>query len=320
MPGGFQTQVFSQPAQAIAGDFASMNMYASYDAGPGGLVAGPAGVTVGCFAWVSPPVDPNGTNQIAQSTGSGNVAGFCQRAMQALNAVFLSYAGMVIPQGLGVTLMTQGDYWVVNAGSTEAVVGMKAYANFATGQVTFAATGAPTTGASATGSSIAAETFSVTGSIVDDVLTVTNVASGTIYPGAAISGTGITSGTQISSQLTGATGSTGTYLVSIPQQNVVSTTISGAYGLLTIGTLTTTPTFQVGQSLNATGSVVAGTQITANVTGTGGSGGTMVVTNNTPVSSQVISTASNVETKWYASSAGLAGQLVKITSWVGSQG
>ena len=48
---------------------------------------------------------------------------------------------------------------------------MKAYADFATGKVSFAAPGtASATSASATGSSIAASTFSVTGSIAGDVL------------------------------------------------------------------------------------------------------------------------------------------------------
>jgi hypothetical protein len=56
------------------------------------------------------------------------------------------------------------------------------------------------------------------------------------------------------------------------------------------------------------------------VTGSGGTGGTMVVNNNTVVSSTTISSVSNTETKWYAASAGGPGQLVKITSWVGSQG
>lgn len=320
--GGFQVQIFNQPAQGIAGDRASQNPIATYDAGPGGLVADTAGVAVGYFAWAIAPTDPNGSNQIAtQARGSGNVSGLIYNDTQALNTVFLSDATLVIPAGLPVALANQGDFWVINNGTTEAQVGQKAYATFGTGAASFAATGSPTTGASASGSSIAAETFSVTGSIAEDILTVTAVASGTVYPGATISGTNVTTGTQIASQLTGTPGGVGTYLLSISQQRaVVSETISGTYGLLTIGTLTTTPVFQVGQTLNVTGSVVSGTIITANVTGTGGSGGTMVVTNNTPVSSQVISTASNVETKWVAASAGQPGQLVKMTSWVGSQG
>jgi hypothetical protein len=320
MSGGFQTQVYNQEAQAVAGDFASMNQYMTHPAGPGGLIAGASGVTIGAFAWTAPPDDPNGANQIVNSFGNGgNVAGFVLRNQQGLNTAFLSDAGMVIQKGSPVTLMTEGDYWIVNNGTTEAVPGQKAYANFSNGLASFAAANTPSTGATATGSSIAAETFSVTGSIANDVLTVTAVGSGTVYPGATISGTGITTGTQIISQLTGTTGGVGTYLVNYGQQTVASTTVSGTYGLMTIGTLTSTATFAVGQVLNVSGAVVANTTITANVTGSGGTGGTMVVSNNTVVSSQTISSVSNVETKWYAVSAAVAGGLVKISSWIGTQ-
>jgi hypothetical protein len=41
--GGFQTSTTDQPAFAVAGDFASQNPYFTFDAGPGGLVAGPSG-------------------------------------------------------------------------------------------------------------------------------------------------------------------------------------------------------------------------------------------------------------------------------------
>ena len=321
-----QTQVQNQPAQAVAGDRASQNPFASFDAGPGGLVAGPAGVIVGNFAWVTPPTDPNGTAQIANSFGGGNVAGFCYNVLQALNTVFLSGSSMIIPQGLPVALAVQGDWWVINNGTTEAQVGQKVYASFANGQASFAATASPTVAASATGSSIAAETFSVTASIAGDIMTVSAVGSGSVYPGSTISGTGVATGTMVASQITpllaGETANgVGRYLLSVSQQKAVaSETISGTYGLLTIGTLTTTPTFAVGQTLSATGSVVAGTQITANVTGSGGTGGTMVVNNNTVVSSQTIASVANAETKWVAASAGGIGQLIKITSWVGSQG
>jgi hypothetical protein len=320
-----QKTVQNQPAQAVQGDRASQNPIATFDAGPGGLVAGAAGVTVGYFAWVTPPTDPNGTAQIANSFGIGNAAGFVYNDTQALDTIFLSDAGLIIPQGLPVALAVQGDFWVINAGSTEAAPGMKAYANLATGAVSFAATGSPTNSAVATGSSIAAETFSVTGSIASDILTATAVGSGTIYPGSTISGTGITTGTQISYQLTPllggeTTGGVGRYQLSISQQGpVASTTVSGTYGLLTIGTLTSSAPFAVGQTITGS-SVVAGTSITANVTGSGGTGGTMVVNNNTVVSSTTITSQANIETKWVAVSAGITGQLVKMTSWVGSQG
>ena len=318
--GGWQTQVALQPQIGIAGDFASANPFSTYDVGPGGLVAGSGGVTIGRFAWVTPPLDPNGTPSIANSFGAGFVSGFVGRAMQGSNSIYLSDAGQTILSGYQMSIFTGGDFLAVNGGTTEATRGMKAYADFLTGNVTFAAAGTPTTGASATGSSIAAGTFSVTGSIAGNALTVTAVGSGTIYPGATISGTNVASGSKIVSQVSGTTGGVGVYLVSIPEQTVASTTVSGTYGLLTVGTLTTTPVFAVGDTLNATGSVVAGTQITSSVTGSGGTGATMVVNNNTVVSSQTISAVSNVETPWYALNSGIAGEIVKIGAPVAAYG
>jgi len=54
------------------------------------------------------------------------IGGFVHREQQGLNTTFLSDAGMTIPQGFIVTLMTGGDYWVVNDGTTEALRGQKA--------------------------------------------------------------------------------------------------------------------------------------------------------------------------------------------------
>lgn len=322
MPGGFQTQVFNQPAQAVAGDRASQNPIATYDAGPGGLVADASGVSCGRFCWVTPPTDPNGTGSLAtQAAGSGNVAGFLYNFTQALNTVFLSDASLVIPQGLPVGLATQGDFWVVNSGSTEAVVGQKAYASFGSGLVSFAAAGAPSVTSTATGSSVAASTFSVTASIQNDIMTVTAVGSGTVVNGATISGTGVTGTPQIASQISGTPGGVGVYALTVSQQkSIASETISGTYGTMTVGTMTVGTSFQVGQTLQATGAVVAGTVITQLLTGTGGNGSTFAVNNNTVVSSQAINAFGNVETKWYAASSAQPGGLVKITSWVGTQG
>jgi hypothetical protein len=313
-----QTQVNVQQAPAVAGDFASKNPYWTFDAGPGGLVAGAAGTTVGLFAWVAPPVDGDGTNSWVNNFGTGNVAGFVHRAEQAMIENYLGSASMLIPAGLPVTLMNGGDFWVVNNGSGVATVGMKAYATFANGQATFAASGVPTTGASGSASTVAATTSSVTGSIAGDILTVAAVGSGTVYPGTTISGTNVTTGTQIVSQISGTTGGIGTYYVSIPEQTVASTTISGTYGLLTVGG-TVVSGFAVNDVISGT-NVVAGTTITALGTGTGGAG-TYVVNNNTVVNSTAITVAAvNVETKWYCASNGLAGELVKITSHISTYG
>ncbi len=57
----FQTQVGVVQAPAVLGDFCDANPRWTFNAGPGGLVSGPVGCTVGRFAWFSGPLDPDGT-------------------------------------------------------------------------------------------------------------------------------------------------------------------------------------------------------------------------------------------------------------------
>ncbi len=308
---GFQTTVNTVQASAVAGDFASANPRATVDAGPGGLVAATGGVTVGRFAFR----DPSNLQQVSNAFigGAAQVAGFVAREQQGLNTTYLSTSSMLVPAGFGITLFKEGDFWVVNDGAGQALPGQKAYANFADGKVTFAATGSATKTGALTGS-VAASTFSVTGSITGNVMTVTVVGSGTVVPGATISGTGVTSGSKVIRQLTGTTGGVGTYEVTPQEQSAASTTISGTYGTMTVTVAPASP-LAVGMTLtNGTGAVV-GSTITALGTGTGGTG-TYILDNNTAVTSTAdIQFATNVETKWTAESYGLAGELVKMTSW-----
>jgi hypothetical protein len=312
MSGGFQQQIYNQPAQAVAGDFGSTNPYFTYDAGPGGLVAGVGGVLVGVFAWAYPPVDPNSAPTTVLNSGAGPVSGFVGRALQGLNTIYLSNASMLIPIGFMVTLFTGGCFWVVNNGTTTSAVGNKTYANFANGQASFAPTGTPSTGATSTASSIAAETASATGSITGDVMTITGGVTGTIVPGATVTGTAGVTTCQVVSQISGSVGGVGQYYVSIPLQAAGSQALSFTYGLLTVGG-TVTGSFAVGNTLTGTG-VVAGSAITQLISGTGGSGSTLVVNSNTVVASGTIDALGNVETKWVAMSVGAPGQLVKIDS------
>jgi hypothetical protein len=296
--GGIQTLVNEIPGVAVDGAFCDLNPRFNTLAGPGAFVAGVPGVYIGRFAWAYPPVDPNGANQIVLNSGSGLPSGFIANAFQGLNTTYLSSASLFIPQGFAVTLFSEADVWVRNTGATQALFGQKVYANLSTGLCTFGPTGQLTAGASGSASTVAAATFAVTGSIAGNILSVSAVTSGTIYPGSTISGTGIAAGTQIVSQAGGAPGGIGTYYVSIPEQTVASTAVAGTYGLLTIGG-TVVPGFAVGQTITG-GSVVAGTQITAPITGTGGAG-TYAVNNNTVVGSTAISVASiNVETNYFA--------------------
>lgn len=310
MPGGFQTLGYTQPAIAVAGDLASNNPVFTYNAGPGALVAGAAGVVIGRFAWVAPPQDPNGTNGIVNSFGFGPVAGFVRREQQGSNSTFLSASGMSMLKGTMVTLYTGGDFWVVNDGTTQALPGQKAYADFSTGKVSFAAPASPAQSASVT-ASIAASTGSFTGSISDDVLTITAVGSGVAVVGGLLSGTGVATGTRITSQITGTAGGVGTYEVNIPEQTVASTTISETYGTMTV-TAVGSGALEVGGVLAGSG-VTAGTYITALGTGAGGTG-TYVVSENAVVSSTTITSVGDVETKWVAFSSGLPGELVRISS------
>lgn len=308
---GFQTSVGVQPAPAVAGDFASANPRWNVLAGPGGLVAGASGLTVGRFAWLSSSgIDQDNAPTIANSFGAGPVAGFVARHQQALITTYLAESGIQIPAGFGVTVYNGGDFWAKNEGSTAAKFGDSAYANLLTGAVSFGVAGAAATASGST-STVAAATFAVTGSISGNVLTVSAVSSGSVYPGATISGTNVAAGSQIVSQLSGTPGGVGTYALNITEQSVASTAVSGTYGLLTVGG-TVAGTFATGGLISGTGTV-AGTYITTPITGSGGAG-TYAVSNNTAVSSTAISATTNVQTKYVAMSAGGPGELVKITS------
>ncbi len=317
--GGFQTQVYDQPAAFIAGNRTSQNPLFSYDAGPGGLVAG-SSLFVGRFAWVTVPPDPNGTPTIANSFGGGAPDGFLMLNQQALNTTFLSSAGMQVQPGAQTALQIAGDFAVTNDGTTEAEYGQKAFAYVANGKVAFAAAGAVFGGASSTTAAVAASTFSTTASIANNIMTVTVVGAGTLVAGASIAGTGIPTAqapkivAQLLPLLAGeSAGGVGRYSLNVGELTVASETITGTYGTLTLGGASTIP-FAVGDVLTGSG-VVAGTRVTQILTGTGGGAGdTVAVDNNTVVSSTTITASVAVETKFFARSTGLPGEPVKISS------
>jgi hypothetical protein len=321
MPGGFQTQVYDQPAMGVAGNRASQNPIFSYDAGPGGLVAG-SSLFVGRFAWVTQPLDPNGTPTIANSFGGGAPAGFLMLNQQALNTTYLSWAGMQVQPGAQTALQIAGDFDVVNDGPTFAEYGQKAFAYVASGKIAFAAAGTIFGGASSTASAIAASTFSTTASIAGNIMTVSAVGSGTLVAGASIAGTGIPTAQapQIVSQLTpllaGETaGGQGRYALNVGNLTIASETITGTYGTLTLGGASAVP-FAVGDVLTGTNVVTSPpTIVTQVLTGTGGGAGdTVAVNNNSVVASTTITASVAVETKFYCRSTGANGETVKISS------
>lgn len=312
--GGFQTAVNVQPAPAVAGDFCDTNPRFSVDAGPGGLVAGALGVYVGRFAWWDAErLDGDNAPAVVNNFGTGPVTGFVHREQQGLITDYLAEASMKVPPGFGLTLMSGGGFWVKNDGAALAQIGMKAYATFEDGTVTFAATGAPNTSGSVTGT-IAATTNAFTASIANNVLDVTAVADGTLEVGTIIAGAGVAAGSQIVAQLTGDPGGIGTYALSIPEQVVASEAMTGSYGLFT-AVSGLTGEFAVGDILAGSGGggVTAGTNITAFKTGLGGLGTYIVSPSQDVTSSSITTGAANVETKWVCMSPGLPGELVKIS-------
>lgn len=306
----FQNSVNITPAPGIEGDFASANPRGSVLTNPGGFVAAAAGVTVGRFAWADALL-----NTVANTPGAGALGGlpdgFISRRQQALITAYLSETSSVIPSGFPVTLHNEGDFWVKNTLTTAVARGMKAYAKYADGSIQFGVTGSPPGSASVTGAIAAATGISVTASITDNVLAVTAVGAGVVTPGAILSGTGVTSGTQITKQLTGTAGGIGTYQVDRPQ-TVASETITGTYGTLTVSAVGS-GTLGIGDVLSGTG-VTAGTIITALGTGAGGTGTYFVSPSQTAASTTIAATA-YIETKWYAATAAGPGELVKMSSW-----
>lgn len=312
---GWQTSVGTVPSPAVAGDFADFNPRSTLDAGPGGLVAGASGVTVGRFAWASyAGIDGDNAPSIANNFGSGPPSGFVAREQQGLITNYLADSSMVVPQGFGVTLFTSGGFWVKNDGATAALYGMKAYADLATGKVSFAP--ANSAGSASVTGSIAAASGTLTGTINGNVLTATAV-TGTVVAGALLTGTvagsGVVANTRIVSQLSGTAGGTGTYSLSIGEQSVpTSGTLTFTYGILTVSAVAS------GTIVN--GGVVSGTGIAAsppatNVTqfGTGtGNTGTYYVGVTQTMSSSALTIGTTVETRFYATSQGAAGELVKM--------
>jgi len=282
---GFPTQVNVQAAPAVAGDWCDRNPRAFVDAGGGAFVAGVNGVTIGRFAWA------DAQNITVSNTGAGAPTGFVHREQQALITAYLADDSMVIPPGMGVTLASSAGVWALNTGTASSAIGQAAYANNANGNASFGAAGSPPTGASVTGSiavnsgsasSISTNTF--TGSIAGGVLTVSAITTGVLAPGQTISGGLTDPGTTILSQLTGTTGSAGTYAVSI-DQTIASVAMTASGGALTVGG-TVTGTFLVGQTLTGSG-VTAGTTITSAVSGTGGAGTYAVSTSQTVASTAI---------------------------------
>lgn len=298
---GFQTQVNSDPAPAVEGDFASANPRSSMLAGPGALVAGALGVIVGRFARAR-----NDNGQVSNGDpGVANALGFVARQGNfATITAWLGQSSLTVYSGREITLHTSGDFWArFAAGATK---GQKVFANYSDGTAV-----AGTAGGSVAGATVTAVGGAVfTGAIAATTLTVSAVTSGTISVGSVLSGSGVTASTTVTAQLTGTPGGIGTYTVT-PSQTASSTTITATNTTLTV-TGVSSGALAVGDPISGSG-VTAGTTITGLGTGTGGVG-TYTLSVAQQFASATVTALGAVETRWYVWSTCLSGELSMIST------
>ena len=207
----FQSQVNQYPAPGVEGQRASTNPIASVDAGPGGLIAGPLGVTVGKFAWVA----ADGITVTNSGQFPTQPDGFVGRSQQGLITGFLAESSMLIPPGFPVTLSNAGDWWAKNKGPSALARNGTLYASYLDGSVV---TAVPTAGSvtatlGSTNTASLGATFTGAASVASATLVVTAV-TGLISIGDTVSGSGITGSQTIIAQVSGTAGGAGTYTLS----------------------------------------------------------------------------------------------------------
>lgn len=298
---GFQTLVNNQPAPGVPGDFYGVNPRAVVLAGPGALQAPAGGLIVGNFAWADLT-----TSQVSQSYDANGQIGFLHRDSQAIIVEYLGIATYVLNAGFMATLFSQADVWARFAGG--ATPGQLVYAD--------PATGAPVAGGSsppATAAVTAAAGAAFTGVVTSNVLTV-SALTGFLTPGDKVSGAGVAAVT-LGAQLTGTTGSTGTYtfvhadvgseaMTSTSTVMVVSAVASGVLG--------------AGDDISGA-SVTVGTQILSQTSSTetdghlGGKGFYVLSVGQHFASTTV--TVSAIATPWRVKSTAAAGDVAKISTW-----
>lgn len=298
---GFQDRVNLYQPLAIAGDFASANPIATAFALDGALIAGPAGVTVGKFAWVS------SDGRTVTNYGENNSTPyFVHRNQQALLTQYLQEFGNLIPAGFPLTLMVAGDFFALVEGATAATVGAQVYARNSDGAIVI---GAAPTGASVTASIGATFTATATGTS----LVVTSV-TGKIFPGDTISGTGVPAGTTIMAQVSGTANGAGTYTTSAATTATAATVTS--FGNVLNVTAVGSGVLNVGDAISGTG-VPTNASIASQVSGTAGGVGiyTISIAASAYAASTTVTVVDGTLTKFVAKNSAAVGGLVVISTW-----
>jgi hypothetical protein len=171
-----------------------------------------------------------------------------------------------------------------------------------------------------TGSSITPVSLGFTGSVTAGVMTVTSASPGSIQDGGYINGSGIRTGTQVVTQLSGTPGGVGTYSVFYwpSQASVPSEKIKESYGKLTIGSVSS-GTVAVGEQVTGAAGVLADSAIQANLSGSG-AGSTWVVNLYQSVAAgQLTMTAAPLDVT-YNPVTGAGGKTKSGSFWIEQQG
>lgn len=198
---GFQRQVNQNWAPGVEGAIASANNVALYVTGPGGLISGANGVTVGRFAYASYQADgseraDNSAALVAAGVDRSTTLMFIANEQQALTYGYLAESGMAVLPWQAVEGFTRGDFWAKMASNTAR--GQKVFASLIDGSINTAAAGSTI------------PNFVGQASFATNVMTVTAVTTGTVKVGQLVVGAGLPANTYVASLGTG-NGGAGTY-------------------------------------------------------------------------------------------------------------
>ncbi len=156
-----------------------------------------------------------------------------------------------------------------------------------------------------------------TGTFSGNVLTVTGINSGAVAQGQYLNCQGITAGTRIVRNLTGAGGNVneqGTYLLNITQPTQTPVFTGSISGTTLTVTAMTSGAVNVGSVISGTG-VTAGTTITALISGTGGTGTYTVSASQTVASTTITGTiVASTITAYYQKPLGIDSAYVRINT------
>jgi len=167
---------------------------------------------------------PVGTTIVAQVSGTAGAAGtYTTSVATTASAATVTSFGTVLNVTAVTGLISIGDNLAGTSMPTGAVI---------SAQLTGTAGSTGTYRMSVAGTAYVASASSIT--MYGTVMNVTAIGSGTLYVGAAITGTGVPSGAVISSQITGTANGVGTYGISIAASAyAASTTVTATNGVLT---------------------------------------------------------------------------------------